>query len=211
VRGNSFASQTGKAIPPSTLGGSSGWTQVIDEDGTSFSDFTSIAGSWTSDGVKIIQSNTGGGPFAARHNTKVVCANLIVECEVQYPTTGQAAAPNYIGIYPGVSSGATTGTPSLFVRREAVAADSHLSMRPDNVVPTVTLGATIAVDVWYKVRIVVSGSRASLYLDGVLLGTISYAEIPSGNSLDITYAGLVTSAALAWFRNFKVWTLEEPS
>lgn len=194
-------------------GGAGPWVQVVNESGGSFANWASIGGgTWASSGGVIQQTNTGGGPFVARLTTpKPVNSVAVYELEIMFPTAGQPAAPNFAGFYFGAANPPSANTPILIVRRDSPAANSTVSARGDLVAPTVALAVTINLDTWYKVRAVVAGSRASIYVDGVLLGTISYIEVPAGNSVDLTYFALMTSTAIAHYRNIKAWNLGLPS
>jgi len=183
------------------VGGSSGsWTQIANESGASFANFTGINGTWSSNGTEIIQTNTATAPAGAKFNTPIPHGyGFIGEVEVFFPSSGQASPSlNYgclLFAWPGVSA---SSAPCVivdfggdFVRIQLLAGSAMADY-----------ATTINLDTWYKLRAVLTGGLLSVYLDGTLKGTVA---LTLANASVATTIGLATYVAHAKFRNFKAW------
>lgn len=63
-------------------------------------------------------------------------------------------------------------------------------------------GITINQDTWYKLRVLVNGPWASIWLDGTLLGDSHYGTFGTNGD----YVGLYTYNVKVDYRNIKTWT-----
>lgn len=182
-----------------TGGAGGGWDLVIDEDGTSFSNFTAASGSWSSDGTVIKQTDTSATRRKARHNTKIITALCVVECEVQLRTSG---GTNQGGIIVGFDGSNAGGAAAFVAEADTVHVESESSVNK------YTYSTTINVNTWYKIRVLHTGGVVTVYLDDVLI--FSAGNLPNtSNAAD--YIGLMTYGAEVWFRNYRAWNPAMPA
>lgn len=182
------------------LGGGGGWEQVINESGTSFSNFTSSAGTWSSDGSVIKQTDTSASAKRAIYNTKVVTSMLVFQADIQLKSTGSDRLGGLLVGYDGSGSG------GMLVRINE--GQDEAEVVPDAGSVLANLSVTINIDTWYTLRVVVAGGVASVYLDGTLLGSGGNNAQRSG---DASYIGLYSYQSETWFRNIKAWNLQLPA
>lgn len=183
--------------------GGAGWNQDVDEDGSSFANFTAGNGTWASNGTVISQTATAASHSRAKYNTKIPYGlPTIYECEVQivdeYGSGDHSAGP-LIG-YDGA-----TGTGGLAVQINRN--DQTIQVERAGVAVLAAPAFTVAADTWYKIRAIVSGPWVSVYIDGTLLGSFNVDAVAGGNNA--AFVGLITYACGAEFRNIKLWTLSE--
>lgn len=176
-----------------------GWELTLDEDGTSFTNFTGGSGSWSSDGSKIIQ--TGGGVDSlARYNTKLPLGALVFEAEVQCKTN---TGDGQIGIATNYDGSSANHTIAVQFRTN----ENDLRVDRVGITAAASFSVTVDIDIWYTLRVVVFGQTVSVYFDGTLLGSAAVA-VPDKNA---SYVGLFTSRVTGWFRNIRAWTMVLPS
>src|SRR3990172_4427483 len=85
-------------------GGGISWSQVVNESGTSFTNFTGTGGgTWSSDGTVIKQTNTAATRFRCYHTTKIVTSFAVVEAEIQLKTSGSDNRGGFIIGFDGTS------------------------------------------------------------------------------------------------------------
>jgi len=82
-------------------GGGSAWTKTVDEDGSSIANWTSVAGTWSSNGSIIQQTDTSASNLNLRYTSAIPTAQMIIEGEIRWPTSGQATPANYAGFHVG--------------------------------------------------------------------------------------------------------------
>lgn len=184
--------------------GGGGFTQDVNQDGTSFASWTSVAGTWASNGTLIQQTNAAASDKSARLTAKMTRAISLFEAEIRFPTTGQPAAPNYAGLILGMPAGSSSGVPAVYIERNAASLVhfGHLGGSP-----VLDVSVTIALDTFYKLRALWTGGNMTVWLDGTLLGTAQ----DLGVSGDRTYLGLLASGAVVDYRNIKAWSLTLPA
>lgn len=179
-----------------SVSGTISWSQVINESGASFTNWTGVSGTWSSDGTVIKQTNTSATARYAIYNPKVVTSLIVFEAEIQLRSSG---ALRLGGILVGVNS---SGVGGADIRLDE---GNDLIQLENSSTVILSISATIAVNTWYKVRVVKSGIDISVYLDGTLKAT---AAVTSG--ADVTYVGLYSYQAEVWYRNIKAWNLNLP-
>lgn len=173
------------------------WTQDVNESGTSFSNWIARSGSWDSDGTVIRHTSVAGAWQYADFNTLLgLGLPLIAEAEIRFPTTGQGT-----GSY--VQSGLKIGTIGVIFRYSGTQAILHQDW---TITDYQDVAFTIALDTWYKIRCVVSGSTVTTYVDGVLKATTRIGG-PGANAGASNYFGLGGYNSLMHYRNIKLWTL----
>ena len=180
-------------------GGGSAWTQVVNESGTSFTNFTSGSGTWSSDGTVIKQTNTGASATYARYNTMLVVGMIVFEAEIQLRTSGADRIGGLIVGFDGSSAagiGVRINEGSDEVQSEVVFTTNKLAV-----------ASTIDVNTWYKLRVVVGGGQVTFYLDDTIKGSSNITPTITNAS----YIGLYTYQAEVWYRNIKAWNLTLPA
>jgi hypothetical protein len=175
-----------------------GYQLLINESGASFSNFTAASGTWSSDGSVIKQTDTAASARRAKFNTPMPMDSGVIEAEMQLRSSGSERQAGFIMGFDGSSGG------GMAVKmREG---NNDVELERDGITVDLSLSTTIDVNTWYKVRIVWSGINIAIWKDGVLLGS-GRSSSASGN---LTYFGLITYQAEAWFRNIKLWHLPLP-
>lgn len=178
-------------------GGGISWNKVVNEDGSSFANWTSVAGTWSSDGTVIKQTNTGTDK-AAKYTTQLPTAAVVMEADVYIVT-----ANGYAGFFPGFD-GTATGGAGQFVRLNEGA--NTVELQKGGTGPIAGgWAATININTWYTLRAVTIGPNISVYLDGTLIGSGDVA-----NYVPISFIGLWTYNCEAHFRNIHAWVLTLP-
>ena len=178
------------------------WSQVINEPGTSFANFTGGSGTWSSDGIVIKQTNNSGGPYRARYNTNLPIAYCVYEAEIQIKTSGAGdrAAGLIIGFDGTNGSGLWArlhlNNDRLEIERDSATAIAQFSL------------AAVNIDTWYKVRLVTTGALVNCYVDSVLVGSAGNMPAASGTA---HYLGISSRDCEAWFRNIKAWVPTLPA
>lgn len=181
------------------------WTKTIDEDGSSFTNFTSIAGTWASSGGIISDTSTASSQEGAYHATKIESAGIAVaQCDVRLPSSGQAAGD----LFGGISLFTTTGVSSVPGHRmllARVAGTRRVDIYYGTIAGSITpLGsATWSLDTWYTLRIVARGNYGAYYLDGTFLGTVLLDG--AGDKAVAERVQLTNFGAKVDYRNLKVW------
>jgi hypothetical protein len=183
--------------------GGASWTQVVNESGASFANWTANDGTWASTGTIIQQT---AAPSAtereARYNTKIQFGwPTIVEAEIRAPSAGQGTGAN-IQVKLILGEDGASGTQGHAAVFEFGTTDQVQWERHGNALIR-GINNTLNLDQWYKLRIIVSGPWISYILDGTHLGN-SYASVVQPTA---DYLMLATYNAIADFRNIKVWTL----
>lgn len=183
-------------------GGSGGvdWTLDIDEDGSSFANWTAGSGTWSSNGTEIIQTDTAGAFRHARHNTKPILGlPFIVEVDMWFHAAGQGGGGLNYAALQAAFDGANVGSQAILLDR----ANGLLRFQAFGATDVRTIATTINADTWYTIRMYVNGQHVTAYKDGVLMGTTDI----TGSLANRDYVGLGSYASTVKFRNFKMWTL----
>jgi hypothetical protein len=190
------------------------WTQLINETGASFANWTAVGGTWASNGTLIQKTNA----VTAAHQQAYYSAAkipfgfaVIAEAEIRLPTTGQGTGVHVqasIQIGSNGTGGTGNGVGTLIQEGTDTGGNGvALDGVAGETVNKKWLTA-IALDTWYKLRTVINGPWASVYLDGVLLGTtvvVNVNAVTAGTTGD--YFALNTYNCVADYRNIKVWVL----
>jgi hypothetical protein len=192
-----------KWATPSGGGGGVTWTQDVNESGSSLTNWTAGAGTWTTDGTVINSALSAGATTDLRYNTKLaLAAGFIFEAEMQFPSASQSAAPDIIGLVIGTDSAVAGGGFGAGLDR----VNSRIQTeRYEQAIQGVLSTAAFSLDTWYKLRLLYAGGPiCTVYLDGALVGTVRVDNTGLG---DQSYIALRTFDARGQFRNIKAWTL----
>jgi hypothetical protein len=183
----------------------SGWETVIDVPGSAFvaGDWTVAGGTWGSNGAELTQTATGSN-LRARLNKKVLTGSCIVDVEIM--VLSSLSTDTQAGVVIGYA-GAMAGTLYRLHMNNATA--DKIEIEQDQTVARLVVSTNWGgLNVWKKVRCVQTGGMASIYVDGVLIGS-------AGNNVngapDASYVGLKTNTASVKFRNLKVWNPVMPA
>lgn len=175
-----------------TGGSGTSWTQDINETGSSVANWTVVSGSWASAGG-LIQQATVSATFKTLTFTAQTAMGFptIAEAEIRFPTSGQ-------GTGALVHAGFVIGAVGILLNRGGPA----IHHQDYTVTDHRTVSVALSLDVWYKLRAVIAGSRVSTFLDGTLIATsVIPSVIPSDKF------SLASYNSLPDFRNIKLWTL----
>lgn len=187
-------------VTPTAGGG--GWDLVVDEDGTTFTNFTSISGTWASTG-SIIQNTDGSGEKFCYYNVKQATALMIVQCEVRFPSAEAGTS------FVGVTMGGTIGAPNLSVMISRTTTNINVNRVGTAILKTITNPTTFVNDVWYTLRVLLSGNSCSVWIDTLFASSVvNMAMTPSEDGARV---GLGTDSSQGDYRNFKVWTPTMPA
>jgi hypothetical protein len=175
------------------------WELVLDEDGTSFANFTGATGTWLSDAGVIKQTDATASVRRARYNTLVPNGALVFQAEVQSKNNNGDSQVGFVIGFDGTNAGGISPSIRIF--------DDDVRVDQDAVAASATFSVTLAIDTWYTLRVVTIGPMTSVYLDGTLLGTARTVV----TNMNAAYIGLRTYNTAGWFRNIKAWTLTLPA
>lgn len=186
-----------------STGGGSPWTQVVNENGSSFANWTSGGGTWSSDGTVIKQTNTGGvwniAYLTARINT---APGFILEAEVKMVST--SGDPRTVGltISCGVNNSQFGATGDM--RLEGGNRAMMLSKAGANIKAT---NYSWSDGTFYTFRIISSGGVISGFINGVFIGAAG--QTPASDA-EASFIGLVNYGSEAHWKNIKGWALTLP-
>ena len=182
-------------------GGGSMWTQVLNESGASFANFTAGSGTWASaSGVISQTAGPTGAHYRARFNDPVILGMpIIYEGEIRLDSVGGGDAFAYLLVgYDGSTGGGGLAV-GLDPNDDVVRVEhSAVAIVREKAAGTVVTGT------WYKLRLLFNGPWVSIYLNDVWLCNAAFT-VSSANADSI---GLNTYNATASFRNLKAWTLD---
>lgn len=188
----------GQVTAAASGAGGSPWTQSVNESGASFANFTAASGTWSSDGTQIKQTDTTAASRLAKYNTPVVTGGIVLEAKVQVRTAGADKITGLLVGFDGTNAGA------IGIR---INQSGSVQLVCDQTSTLLTVLASISVNTYYTLRMVVFGGVVSAYLDGVLIGS---AGNNGQRSNDATYIGLFSFGAESWFKDLKAYNLTLP-
>lgn len=196
------------------------WTQVVDEDGSDFSNWTNVVGAGigtiSSDGTTF-KANTftpdgGGDPTLAiaTLNDTLLSPLCMFEGEVQINNVRNSFDTHDVGIgLTGVGSSdqAVVKISSLFANGTGASLSGgwYQTFASGGIVPDSPTSVTF--DQWYKIRVVVLGDRWNVYLDDVDLGVIVMAPGTAGGIGGSTLC-LVSQQSECEWQHVKAWNAD---
>lgn len=195
-----------KKVDIDNLGGGGGWEQAFTESGTSFANWTSGGGTWSSDGTQIKQTDTGATWRTAKFNTvQAIAPGYVLEAQIKAVSTG-AGALHAVGIIIGYAGTNTSPGLAAELRLES-GTRRFLFSRAFTTTLLLINPFTWSDDTFYTLRIISSGGLITAYVDGVLVGTSGNT---SGQPADSRYIGLKSYACEAHFKSITGWKLALP-
>lgn len=200
--------------PPSGGGGSDsggGWVQNIDEDGSSLSNFTMLAGTWSVSGSEIELNDNSGSDVEITHNTSVAQAHQVLQVTLNIPSSGQFNSSNQFAGLAFLCDGASVGNSMAigFFMNNNTPSGGAIDINHVGTSNLTTQSHPFSLDTDYTLRAEISGNFVNLFVDGVLvLGYQIASPLNVNTSIKV---GLYGHAIKAFFKNFKQWTLALPS
>lgn len=187
------------AIPAGPPGaGAFGWTEALNLSGAVYSGWTEVgAGTWSSDGAKIIQSNSAAANYSIVRDSVVIANPAIIEAELEVVGTdveywlalvGASAETNRMNGHGGMAIARSGANWSAYPIRSNLAFGDAIAIAPTS---------------WAKLRLVYFGTTFTAYLDGAHLYTGSWSAVDTGASrfaINIYKAG--------GLRSIKAWTAD---
>lgn len=194
-------------VGASGLGGGITWTQVVNESGTTDTNWTTNngTGTWSSDGTSINQTGSIGSAWGALYlkddvggstADSVRTAMTIYEAEVQCPS-GCLVGLTFSRRYNNDSNGQVV----YYIDPDADA----LKLSTFGLSNLLNDSVVFAPDTWYKLRIVLVGSSLDLYYDngsGLTYRASIFVQDESGIAFKF---GLAVFGGTAKFKNIKAW------
>jgi len=191
-------------IPTTVLTGTSGsasWTKVIDLPLTTLTGWTTVAGTFTTDGTSF--AGTAGTPGLLRLDTAYAAAAAVMECEIQLVSGGD----NYAGIMPTWGPG--TDTIPFRIRMDNTGGTRALVAGTEGNSPLVSVSNSFSLDAYHTLRIVRFGPHCDVYLDDILQFSVQSDKVSSGVTCVGLYHYHVSGNPL--YRNLKVWVPSLPT
>ncbi len=184
------------------------WELVVNEVGTSLAPWTSVSGTWASDGAVISQTAIASSYQALRWTPPLRSLGWILETEILFPSAGQATTSIIYAGFTSVWDATAAGVPFALgsrLQRPFGGTAGKADFLVGNAAAAGTL-ATVNLDQWYKLRaVVIGGSIARQWLDNV---EIDGALLNPANRVG-SHVGLFTFNASAQFRNIKAWRFND--
>lgn len=195
----------GAAVWTETTGagaGGSTWTQIVDENGTSFANFTSLSGTWASNGTIIQQTATGLTIRRCRITARKPLSHFVASVEIRFPTGGDSVRSagmlwNWVG---------TDTTGGVYVALVDDVTNTYQIGRDAASAP-VNEATTVNLDTWYTILVRSSHNQVDLYIDASHVASASLTTAEDVRH----FIGLRAGGGTVDFRNFKVWVPTLPS
>lgn len=192
----------------SKLNSESRWLQVLDDPGTSLTNWTSVLGSWSAPGSYLEQTDTSTAYRTLQWNGSFTSSTVMLQAEFYIPTPGTAAYPGaYLTLADSVQSGY-----NKIQYRPAIANYNNgasgagtwgmfLTPSTDTSVGYIDLAnGEGAYDSWRTLILIVDGGSYYGWVDGNFVGVVSSYDTRQWNTFSLSSYG----TASRW-RNIKAW------
>ncbi len=206
-----FSGGSGKLVRDG--GAPSGFTTVINETGTSLTNWTQASGSW-SVVSSAFQVNTGAttARFLA-WTPRIAQSAMIIEADVNMSSSGGFGADNRIGFNIGCQSTGAGGALAT-MRSTGALTPASTGTIYDEQPQGVTAGPASLTFLWnlnqyYRLRVVAIGNIMDIWVDGVYKYTLLRAPNPAA-AAENSYVCLYAYNCIANFKNIKMYTLTLP-
>lgn len=190
------------------------WKLVINEDGSSLTNWTQVSGVWSVVSSAFHISTGATTVRNLRWTPRIAQSVLVFEADVNLNSGGGFAADNRVGFTVNHSSIVSGG--SLIVLRSTGA----LTPSTTGVIMTeqpggVTAGPTgltnlFNLDQYYKLRVVAVGPVMDIYVDGVFKYSLLHKIDPAAPAIEYGYVSLYAYNCNADFKNIKMYTTVVP-
>lgn len=182
------------------------WTLVLDDPGTSLTNWTSVDGTWALD-TYIENTDTSGWSYM-EWNGSFSSTTVMIQAEFYVPTPGTA---NYPGGYICLARSSETGFSKIRYRPVVANYNNHttgagtwamfISGSNDTVNRHIELNNGIgAYDTWTTMSIVSDGGSFYGYIDGNYIGNVGTADTRPWDTFAIACYGTEIK-----YRNIKAW------
>jgi hypothetical protein len=189
------------------LPGGSPWTLLVDENGSSFANWTQVSGTWGSAGGYIKQTNAGSSEYRAKYNTKLPTGLIVFDADITI-VSGVEGGSYYAALLAAWSGADSTS----YASRVTLNLGDQILGDVDGYGNIGSISTTITLNVEYHIRAIFNGEIVTVYKDGTLLhtfGNLRYAN--NANGANASYIGLMVYRTQSNFRNIKVWAPTLPS
>lgn len=194
------------SIWSSKPGSESRWTQVLDDPGTSLTNWTSVDGTWALD-TYIENTDTSGWSYM-EWNGSFSSTTIMIQAEFYVPTPGTA---NYPGGYICLARSSESGFNKIKYRPCVANYNNHISGAGtwamfisgsnDSVNRHIELNNGIgAYDTWTTMSIVSDGGSFYGYINGNYIGNVGTADTRPWDTFAIACYGTEIK-----YRNIKAW------
>lgn len=175
---------------PGGGGAGSSFTKVIDEDGSSLANWSVITGTWAVAGGVIECQSSGVGQDLRLDTPSFDASDWVLDLDFQVADLNGYAGPG--ACYRSGTD--ITGSLELNFHLGTVIAVAH------NVSAATDIPAAMAVDTWTALRVHFVGTMATIWLDGLPLGTVAMTDVPVGDQLMLRSYGTTSK-----WRNIVAW------
>jgi hypothetical protein len=179
------------------VGGGSAWTQVVAESGSTITNWTSLGGTWASNGTQITQTDATGSDRALRYNTKQPVGLFVFQTDIKIVSASsffvgfgidQNGSSSISGWVCGLIEGNSTNTTTIANNTTGVGGN--------------TVGITsIAHGTFITLRCVVENNAMDFFINGVYQSSIQ----PRSPTASVDSVMLYTNGASVQFQNIKMW------
>lgn len=194
-----------QALPPPPL---QQWLRSAAADGTVWTagDWTTVGGTWSSDGAKISTTSPGGGAHS-RAVRKAAEAGLTgyryaaVDAEVLVPAAGfVGTGTQFIGVFIGPAAAGTAGAVLQ------IASNNTLQVERDALALAASTAFTPTANTWYRLSILLDRMEGPGTLWGYKDGVLMHTAVGIGSTVaEMSVPGIKTYSTAASFRNFRAW------
>jgi hypothetical protein len=183
-------------------GATGGWTQVINDDASSFAAWTGSSGSWSSDGSIIKQVTISASWKGAYFTTKqMVGAGYIFESKVKI--VSGSSGLRAVGLLIGTGTTIPNGGPCANLRNNS--GSFLLNIDRFNVDSPYSAAFSFSEDTFYTMRFVCTGGYGSVFIDGTLVASGNL-----GHNSEATYVALVNYNCEAHYDDIKGYAISLP-
>lgn len=182
-------------------GGINPWTQVVNESGSTITNWTALSGTWASNGTEITQTDASANLRFLRFNTQIAGSTFVFQADINVVS---ASNPSNIGFARDVSN--SSGTSNWF------GVELHSNGTNVNTIGTTNTGvvdstainltSAITFGTFVTLRVYVTFEIADVYINGVYLASI---PAPSFIATAFDSISLYTYGSSVQFKNIKVW------
>lgn len=193
----------------SKLNSESRWLQVLDDPGTSLTNWTSVLGSWAAAGSYLEQTNTDTAYRILQWNGSFTSSTVMLQAEFYIPTSGTASYP---GVYLTLADNVQSGYDKIQYRPAIANYNNHASgagtwhyfltaASTDSTPGYLDLASGDgAYDSWRTLVLVVDGASYYGWIDGTFVGVVAHGATRQWNTFSLSSYG----TASRW-RNIKAW------
>lgn len=201
------------AVSGVVTGTTSPWVLVMNEAGTSLTNWTQFVGSWSvvSSAFHVAAAALGYGNLL--FSTGLAQSAMVFQADVKMESGGGYAADNRVGLLFNASN--ATGGSFVTLRSGGALTPSSTGKlyieQPAGVTPGPSINRNFNLDQFYTLRIVAIGPTMDVYIDGVYVNTFAHKVLTDAMTTQVhTSVVLYVYNCKASFKNIKMWTMTLP-